>query len=112
MKNNSFLKEMASIVEQADSEQVAEARARLRRARFEKIRKVVLPLLFVGLLGTAYGYRAELGQKWHDLSATYLGDAKEDKKFDAASKAGDSVQLLQQAATKRDTVLDDLAKGK
>ena len=95
---------MASIAAQADAEQQAEARAEQRRARFRKLRKVLLLLMAVPIVGMAYCYRAEIGQKLNQLQASISSNTRSP----AGTPADDKLAAIKDAAAKRDNALDDL----
>ena len=99
---------MAMIAAQADAEQRAEVKAEQRRVLFRKIRKVVLSLVFVSLVGTAFCYRTEIGHGWEQVAAAIPSSPK----IGINPQTNDKLKAIQEAAVKRDRALEELTGGK
>jgi hypothetical protein len=108
MKNDSFSRQMASIAAQAEAEQQAEVKAEQRQALFRKLRKVLMLLFSVLILGTVYCYRVEVGQKLNQVQAFITASTRKP----AGTPADDKLAAIKDAAAKRDSALNDLMGAK
>ncbi len=101
---DSFTRMMHQISAEADAEHRAEIEAGLRKVRMEKIRRVSLLLVLLGLAVTAYLNRSVIDHQWQVvLTKTGINQSNE-----IAMKFGANLKEIQTTAAKRDSILGDL----
>jgi hypothetical protein len=104
------------------AQEVAEAKAAARRALFGKIAKITLALAGLAAIVCAFVYRAELGQKLHQMSDGKLGSdptaaasAKDEKPAsfheESRKKFGSNLNEIRDFAKQRDKLLEEFSAG-
>ena len=104
MSDKTFAKVMSQIAAQDEAEKARELVVARRRRVLARARGGIMALLWAALLGCGFYYRAELQQF---ASETFFGKPKAGQ-IDAKTSA--TLQGIQAQASKRDQVLDQVAK--
>jgi hypothetical protein len=104
------------------AQEIAEAKAAARRALFGKIVKITFALAGLAAIVCAFVYRAELGQKLHQMSDGNLGSdptaaasATDEKPAsfheESRKKFGSNLNEIRDFAKQRDKLLEEFSAG-
>ena len=104
MSDKAFAKMMDQIAAQAEAEEKRELKTQRRRQLFSRLRTAFMFLLWAGVLGCGYIYRAELQQF---VSEKFLTN-----KPQIDGSTGQALKGIQAQADKRDQILNEIAKTK
>ncbi len=113
--NDAFAREMAKIGKQAEAERLEEIKAERRRAIYGKVRKALLVLVLVGVVGFAYQQRDQIKEGVTHLAAKTGLTGGSGKSLTGYSEANTQLRGqvggLQDTALKRNAMVDDIAGG-